>query len=85
MPILSSCYESSLSLLTYARLIHGAGLDGIPMGLGSHAYLTDDLIEPAYTLHSGCNIISAPQTSPRLNENRLVATLMPWEEDYDAG
>ena len=85
LPILSSCYESSLSLLTYARLIHGAGLDGIPMGLGSHAYLTDDLIEPAYTLHSGCNIISAPQTSPRLNENRLVATIMPWEEDYDAG
>ena len=81
--VISSCYESGMTLLTYARLIHGAALAHIPMGLGSYAFLAGDLMHPALGIKPGHNRIEAPTHDLKLNSRYLVETLHGWEPRDD--
>jgi O-succinylbenzoate synthase len=60
-PVLSSCYESDLTVLSYLQLAHAAGVLAIPLGLGTYDVFADTLVEGASLPAFGRCCFAAPE------------------------
>lgn len=70
--VLSSCYETGISMLSYAYLCHAFALQDADMGFGAYAYLGVDVLAAPLKLSPGTNNIEWPAAGLSLTAARTT-------------